>query len=273
MFSEDQAREFREEGFVRIPRAVSKDTMDDMLERLWSLLESKGARQEDPSTWKPGHGVRLHAMRGGDPSPSEFPLLSEALDVVFGGADWFTKPNWGQTLVTFPTAGPWELPRSPWHLDHPFAQGRRISGLNMFLFVERVEASGGGTVVVRSSPQLIGRFVGSEGTAKLLAMKSAQIKRRFFGMHPYLLELTGKPLHPDRDDRLMGRDTEVDGIPMRVVELVGEPGDVVLCHPWLLHSIAPNTANRPRFMRASRVYRRDFYDKHMKGLPDDAAAA
>ena len=34
----------------------------------------------------------------------------------------------------------------------------------------------------------------------------------------------------------------------RVVELVGEPGDVVFFHPWLLHAAAPNRRSVPRFM-------------------------
>jgi len=30
----------------------------------------------------------------------------------------------------------WTLPKSPWHLDHPFVQGKKVSGVNMFLFVD-----------------------------------------------------------------------------------------------------------------------------------------
>ena len=38
-----------------------------------------------------------------------------------------------------------------------------------------------------------------------------------------------------------------------VVELSGEPGDVVVGHPWLLHTPAPNRGDRPRFMRVQRI--------------------
>ena len=40
---------------------------------------------------------------------------------------------------------------------------------------------------------------------------------------------------------------------MRVVELTGEAGDVVIGHPWLLHAGAPNCGAAPRLMRVQRV--------------------
>jgi hypothetical protein len=52
---------------------------------------------------------------------------------------------------------------------------------------------------------------------------------------------------PDR--RLHGQGTTVDGVPLRVVELTGEPGDMVFCYPVMVHCAAPNRGTRPRFMR------------------------
>jgi hypothetical protein len=40
----------------------------------------------------------------------------------------------------------------------------------------------------------------------------------------------------------------VDGIDVRVVELTGAPGDLVVMHPWLLHNISMNVADTPRMM-------------------------
>ena len=64
------------------------------------------------------------------------------------------------------------------------------------------------------------------------------------------MALTGQA--PSPDDRIaafMDRETVVDGVPLRVVELTGEPGDMVFCHPVMVHSAAPNRGARPRFMR------------------------
>ena len=38
-------------------------------------------------------------------------------------------------------------------------------------------------------------------------------------------------------------------------ELTGDPGDVVLTHPWMLHHVAPNTSSYPRMMRG-KTYNR-----------------
>jgi hypothetical protein len=47
----------------------------------------------------------------------------------------------------------------------------------------------------------------------------------------------------------MDGETTVEGVPLRVVELTGEPGDMVFCHPVMVHCGAPNRGTRPRFMR------------------------
>jgi hypothetical protein len=264
MLDDEQHQAFRMDGFVRLPGALPEAVTAEMLERLWCLLEAKGANRDDASTWNASFACGLQAIRKSDPEPRQCEPLREALDAAFCGAEWSTKPHWGQALVTFPVADRWNLPRGPWHLDHPFVQGSRVSGVNMFLFVDTIEPRGGGTLVLRSSPQLIGRFVREMGVAKLRTMKAAEIKSLLFASQPVLKELTGKPMRPGRTERLTESENDIDGISVRVVELVGEPGDVVLAHPWLLHTISQNVSDRPRLMRASRVYRRDFYEKYMK---------
>jgi ectoine hydroxylase-related dioxygenase (phytanoyl-CoA dioxygenase family) len=47
----------------------------------------------------------------------------------------------------------------------------------------------------------------------------------------------------------MDGETIVEGVPLRVVELTGEPGDMVVCHPAMVHCAAPNRGTWPRFMR------------------------
>jgi hypothetical protein len=64
------------------------------------------------------------------------------------------------------------------------------------------------------------------------------------------MALTGQAPSPaDRIAAFMDRETLVDGVPLRVVELTGEPGDMVFCHPVMVHCVAPNRGTRPRFMR------------------------
>ena len=53
----------------------------------------------------------------------------------------------------------------------------------------------------------------------------------------------------DRTAAFMDGETIVEGVPLRVVELTGEPGDMVFCHPLMVHCAAPNRGTQPRFMR------------------------
>ena len=41
----------------------------------------------------------------------------------------------------------------------------------------------------------------------------------------------------------------IEGVPLRVVELTGEPGDMVFCHPLIVHCGSLNRGPEPRFMR------------------------
>lgn len=53
----------------------------------------------------------------------------------------------------------------------------------------------------------------------------------------------------------MDLSTAVDGAELRVVEMTGEPGDVFLAHPLILHAPATNCTTVPRMALASFVYR------------------
>jgi hypothetical protein len=64
------------------------------------------------------------------------------------------------------------------------------------------------------------------------------------------MALTGHAPSPaDRVAAFMDGETIVEGMPLRAAELTGEPGDMVFCHPVMVHCVAPNRGTRPRFMR------------------------
>ena len=68
------------------------------------------------------------------------------------------------------------------------------------------------------------------------------------------MALTGKvPSPADRRAYFMEVETEIDGVPVRVVELTGEPGDMVFCHPAIVHCASPNHGAAPRFMRIAGI--------------------
>ena len=71
--------------------------------------------------------------------------------------------------------------------------------------------------------------------------------------HPWIRDLmsTGGP--GDRVGRFMHEETLIDGIPVRVVELTGAAGDVVLMHPWMFHAPAANCCPTPRMMASGTI--------------------
>lgn len=64
---------------------------------------------------------------------------------------------------------------------------------------------------------------------------------------------------PGRAALFMDRDHDAGGILVRVAELTGQPGDVVLTHPWVLHSWSSNTGSYPRMMLTKNLYRRGLF--------------
>ena len=254
MLTDEQRRAFHDEGFVALPGAVDAEHVTRMRERIWRRIENKGAQRDDASTWRPDQTFGLRTVRRGDPNPQDSLSFTEALDGVMGPGAWRTPPNWGQVLVTFPSPDPWDVPHRPWHLDHRYDQPPDVIwGVNVFLFVDHVEPGGGGTVVVRGSPRHVRRFVAQIRPA---TRTQKQWREAFDRSHPWFTALSDRNDTEDRCERFLSV-TDIEGIPTQVVELTGEPGDVVVCHPWLIHNVAPNADERPRMMRASRAHHVD----------------
>jgi hypothetical protein len=89
--------------------------------------------------------------------------------------------------------------------------------------------------------------------------KHAVHRRRVMRRNAWLRQLMGtEPGPEDRVAHFMERETAVDGVPLRVHEMTGEPGDVYLCHPLLAHSGAWNAQDTPRVMRGKLLTRRGF---------------
>jgi hypothetical protein len=255
---------FFDDGFVYLRGALSVSAAREMEDAVWSVLSASGVHRDNRATWSADYEVHLQAVRKQDRPPAEVPAVRLVLDDLLGAGTWTRPRNWGQVLLTFPTAPPWSPRGGLWHLDHPFSlPGGVITGVNVFLFVADAGERGGGTLILRGSPALVARFVAEGG--EVAGEKMSVTRRRFFGSREVLREMTRAP-GPDLA-RFMAGDFDVDGVPARVVELTGKAGDIVVCHPWALHMPSANVAGRPRIMRASRIYRRRPGPAGDAGLP------
>jgi ectoine hydroxylase-related dioxygenase (phytanoyl-CoA dioxygenase family) len=77
--------------------------------------------------------------------------------------------------------------------------------------------------------------------------------RTSLASHPWLRGLWKPGDGGDRIQRYMNDGTIIDGVPLRVVELTGEPGDVILMHSDCFHAVAPNRLTEPRMMLTEMV--------------------
>jgi len=142
------------------------------------------------------------------------------------------------------------VPARHWHWDNPCdLHLDRPRGLFVVSFIGSVAPRSGGTVILSGSPRLLiqqeSRIPASQRRGSI-----AVLRERFRRSDPWLRALTGQAPSPaDRIAAFMDAETMVEGVPLRVVELTGEPGDMVFCHPVMVHSVAPNRGSRPRFMR------------------------
>lgn len=71
---------------------------------------------------------------------------------------------------------------------------------------------------------------------------------------PWLADLL-RPTDDDRVARFMRTWGQMRGFPVRVEEMTGEPGDVLIMHPAMFHTAAPNGLDRARMTLVETFYR------------------
>jgi hypothetical protein len=242
---------FERDGYVVVRQAFSPADGRAMERRWWNELEdAHGIRPDDRSSWRPIVGDLKAAKR----DPIQARILTErvrgALDDLLGKVAWPPPRDWGRPLVTFPGPGAWDVPVRNWHWDNPCELHLdRPRALFVVSFIGSVAPRSGGTLILSGSPRLLiqqeRRLPESQRRDSI-----ARLRERFHRSHPWLMALTGlAPSPADRIAAFMDTETVVEGVPLRVVELTGEPGDMVFCHPVMVHCVAPNRGARPRFMR------------------------
>ncbi|MGH3292872.1 MAG: phytanoyl-CoA dioxygenase family protein [Trebonia sp.] len=242
---------FERDGYVVVRQAFSR-TDGLAMERQWwrELEDAHGIRRDDRSSWHQIRGDLKAAKR----DPVQARILTERVRGVFddllGENAWSPPRDWGRTIVTFPEPGPWQVPTRLWHWDNPGEPHfDRPTGLLVVSFIGPVAPRSGGTLIISGSPRLL-----IQQERRLPASQrdglNAPVRDRFYRSHPWLMALTGQAPSPaDRTAAFMDSETTVEGVPLRVVELTGEPGDMVFCHPVMVHCVNQNRGARPRFMR------------------------
>lgn len=259
MLTEAQKELFHEKGYLLLPQIIAKESrgFEDFV---WNCLsELHGIKKNDPSTWnKPGAWIGMKAYK-------EAKILKRigtdrvcnAIDSLLGKATWKKPNHWGGFLINFPDtpSDEWYLPNAGWHVDYHFTNSPdTLFGIRVFVFLSKVSARCGGTLLVSGSHQLVAQFVRSL-TEEEKKLQYAQLVKRFNTSNNWLRALTqDKVDSPGRIQKFMDQPQTVKNVELCVDQLCGRPGDVVLMHPWTLHTRSPHAGKHPRFMLAKSIY-------------------
>jgi hypothetical protein len=213
---------FLTDGFVRIEGAFAPRVAEDCARLLW---RETGYDPEDPGTWKEPV-VRVPGMAQGPfAAAANSPALHEAFDLLVGEGRWAPRYSLGTFPLRFPHEE--EPDDAGWHIEGGFlpegatlwhtnlrSRGRAL--LMLFLFSEVTEADAPTRIRVGSHldvPRVLEPY-GEEGAS--------------------FMELGPKVAAASADRPL--------------AYATGSPGDVYLCHPFLVHAAQPHHGTRPRFM-------------------------
>lgn len=246
-----QRRAFNERGVLRLDGFYPEPEVAVMRGRLWEDLRRRHKLERDrPETWSVAMPAGFGALkRSGAFAGLASPKLRTVADDLIGAGRWAEPDAWGLPLVTFPTPAP-VLPRPPWHLDidgheplHP------LPAFRMFTFLDEVEPGGGGTLYVAGSHLLALDFERRQGTPA----RSSEA-REALQAHPWFAALLATP--SAELESMVGAETQIGPYGVRLEEMTGAPGDLILMHPGVLHGTAHNARDRPRMMLMQVIKRR-----------------
>lgn len=246
---------FAQTGVVRLNGAFSAEAARRISDAVWRYAERKaGLRRDDPTSWRGGWpGISWKGLKR---NPVFAPVLAneavgDTLDAVFGTGGWQVPKPGAQMLFTLPGPQPWVLPDA-WHMDSGFERPSWPAfGVKLFAFFDEVGPEGGGTMILPGTHLVVDHY-----RRQLPAGTGAGMAnwRPFLRHHPFLAQLLqGKSL-PDGGRSLVGAVGDVNGIPVAIEELTGQPGDVVITHLHVFHTVSPNVSAVPRQMLGKAVY-------------------
>ena len=265
-----QRHQFLEDGLIRVPGAVPAEAVAAMADRIWAALARQlHALRDRPETWThEGRPQWKEMARAGVFAAMWSPGVRTLLDDFFGERSWHApQPFEPRPLgVKFPTPERrWNVPTRNWHLDR--VESELTAGVadrpwpgcvRVFAYLGAVEAGGGGTFYVSGSHRAVNSVVTEMRTTRD-RIASAKIVKKLKGESPWIADLCSRGEEEEgRVTRFMHEGAEFRGIPLRVAEMTGQPGDVILWHPNLLHTYSPaNCRNTPRLVLSVTIDAKD----------------
>lgn len=254
----EQRREFESQGLTCLRQAVPPEVARSIRDRLWQhTAEKLGISEDDPDTWRrvPPAIVKEIKESEGLFDPILGPVTSTALDALLGEGRWRRPEHPGQLIMTPPDAHEWLLPHQMWHMDIPAPAWVSVPGAQLFLLLDHLDDEGGGTLVVGGSHRLVLGLPEREQPG--YSGHSAQVRKALRLRVPWLRDLWEPGPNTERMARLVDATTDHEGVPLRVLRMSGEPGDVFVMHLWMLHAGSNNCSDRMRTVVTERLFLHD----------------
>ncbi len=219
---------FLTDGFVKIEGAFPGATARECAALLW---EATGCAPDDPATWTaPVHRIGDMAQRPFEDAANT-PALHAAFDLLVGAGRWAPRASLGSFPLRFPHEQ--EPDDAGWHIEAGYqlpgertcftnVRSRDRALLMLFLFTDVGEDDAPTRIRVGSHldvPAVLAPY-GERGTSIFAAAAAIDAA----SAHRPLARATGRP------------------------------GDVFLCHPFLVHAAQPHHGSRPRFMAQPPLY-------------------
>lgn len=240
-------------GALRLPGFFPAADIEAMAAEVWDDLARRfGMLRGRPDTWTTVRPSQFAALaRTGAFAALGSAEMHALADALLGAGAWAPPKRWGLPLVTFP-APAWDMPRVMWHLDYSVTDPAwPLPALKLFVFLEPVAPHGGGTLYVAGSHR-----VAVAVTRRMSRpTPSAKVRERLEAQHRWFAQLWATP--GDEVRSLLGAPAQVGGVEVCVQEMTGDPGDLVIMHPAVLHGLAYNALDRPRMMLTHGLARRD----------------
>lgn len=260
VLSPAQVEEFTERGWTQLEAAYAREDALAAQDFMWDKVGERGVQREDRATWT-SHLVHI-AENYDTPAfqACNTSRLKGAIEDLVGRGRWKKRDEpvqWGWWPVNFPRGAEaeWDVWPRGWHWDGQHFRHYLNSpnqGILLICCFSDINPRGGGTFVAAGSHKLVVRY---------LAQKPDGVElgdgiRECNAGHPWLADLSGtgsakysEDAPDSRVERFMERHwTDADGTELWVDEVTCKAGDVILCHPFLYHSVSANLAGEPRFM-------------------------
>ena len=247
MFTTSEREEFATHGLIKRKNFLPSEKLEKARCLIFQQLEQAGLRRNGDWTLEQSgvasdSGMALVKPLNRHPTIMDLARgeLEAAASALVDDHPVFPMSPQPTLLFTLPNATTWTLPHKHWHLDMPRLAERGVPGVQIFTCLEDVATGGGGTLAVSGSHRLLNPGV---------RISSTDLRKQLL-REPYFAELMSNK----GDDRLhfLRQFGQAGNVPLQVVEMSGEAGDVYFMDLRLLHTVAPNARPTPRLMLTQR---------------------